>query len=360
MDPLFQLNDSKNRDRYILAGKIASIALNTVIDVMENGKRIVDLCKLGDDTINNLIKDIDEEEICGIVFPTSISPTECGGFWSPRIDKPEKKDKWWKVTKGTIYKIELGVHINKFPAQVCYTWISTNGMSKSRKETVERLLNGIDGCSKEVLKNMVPGNSNLDISKIISKWASDINASLPIIHEEYLAPGTLSYQVSQGVMDGFTDDDAEFVHQLIMPRSGGAYDFTLAEIPLNAGEVWAIDILFSSGKGSLTRIDNGQICKRLPEIRKNLKFDSSRKTIREIPRTRFGINIDNNLQKSSFKLGLRECLKSQVVEMYPIWVEKDGEIIVRAKFTIIVDDKPQLIVAKSLSSQLDKIQKIEN
>ena len=56
-----------------------------------------------------------------------------------------------------------------------------------------------------------------------------------------------------------------------------------------------------------------------------------------------------------FKFGLKECMSKGLIEEYAPIKEKNGELTARVKFTVVVRDKPILIVGRSGAQELEKL-----
>lgn len=105
-------------EKYKTAGIIANTALHTVLSACRPGKRIVELCQLGDDKIMEDIGKVHPELKKfqkGISFPTCVSVNEIAGHYSPFSDDKRA------LHIGDMVKVDLGVHIDGFCAVVAHT-----------------------------------------------------------------------------------------------------------------------------------------------------------------------------------------------------------------------------------------------
>ena len=210
--------------------------------------------------------------------------------------------------------------------------------------------------SKEVLKNMKLGKTNTDIVKIMQKCASKYNCSMTTGSLEAHTPGVMSCQMSQNTI-GRSDDDLDGeMHHFILQRENEDYEFTMCQLELEENEVYAVDITMTSGTGKLQPAcssTEGMIYKR-NRNRANLKLKRSRETLNQFNKLIFPVNIRDALD-TKFKFGLRECVNNKLLDTYLPCVEKNGEYIVRSKFTVIVRKKPILIAGRTLDEQVDKL-----
>ena len=339
-DPMTQLSSDETLKKYKLAGKITANVLNKLVNMCKDGQRVYNICIFGDKSILEEIKNTEEDG--GISFPTSVSINNLAGCFSPSSTDTTV------IKKGDLVKIELGAHIDGFPSLVCYT-VVVDSVQGRKADVVKATAEA----SKAILNVMKPGNSNFDIVKVLDEYAKKYNCNLPYISEEGLAPGVMSFQISRYVIDGYNDDDDEYIHRFILNRQHDDYEFSMNEIELEEDEVYAIDIMYSTGTGRLrSSVNNTTIFKRLPDVKYMLKLKASRNTLGTF-KGRFPINI-NEIDNTRFKLGLKECLEHKLLTSYPV-LEENGEYIARIKFTVIVRDTPILITGRSADEQLKKL-----
>jgi len=345
-DPFDQLIDDKNLDYYNMAGNIAAKVLDALVNMTKPGVKIFDLCNKGDalivEEVGKVMKKITDK---GIAFPTCVSINEMAGFNSPMPDDKSV------IKDGDLVKIELGVHINGFPALVCFTVLVNESGEKISDRRADVLKAAIEA-SREIVSMMKPGVFNEDIVKIMKDKAQKYNCNLPTISENTHAPGVLSFQISQSVIDGYNDDDDEFIHRFILSRPYD-YESGMRKLELERDEVYAIDILMSTGTGKLTRAGDSTIYKRLVDRFETLKLKMSKDTLSSIGKTRFPVHLKS--KDSKFKFGLKECLTKGLIEEYPPMKEKHGEYTARIKFTVVVRDKPILVIGRSATAELNKL-----
>jgi curved DNA binding protein len=346
VDPLFQLEDEANLNKYKMAGKIASKVLDELINVCKPGTTVYQMCTLGDKMILEEVQKVYNGVNKGISFPTCVSVNNVSGFNTPKSETGQA------LKDGDMVKIELGVHIDGYPALVCYTVLIGSVKQDDRRMDA---LKAMSDASKDILSIMKPGKTNIDVVKIMEKYAQKYNCQLPTINENIHAPGVMSYQISRYVVDGYNDDDDEFIHRLILCKQNDNYDFDMRETEFELDEVYAIDILYSTGTGKLNRVDaEPQVYKRLQDKRCTLRLKASKATLSSFGRNRFPMNQGSN-SDTRWRLGLKECVNNGLVEAYQPVGEKKGIYTARTKFTVIVRDKPVLIVARSADEQLKKI-----
>lgn len=112
-----------NVTKYQTAADIANRALQHVLQMVKVGVKIGDLCTAGDAFINDAVQSVyakgDVKK--GIAFPTSVSIQAAICHLSPLVSDPEYS---WEVQDGEAVRVELGVHVDGFIAQVATTtWV---------------------------------------------------------------------------------------------------------------------------------------------------------------------------------------------------------------------------------------------
>jgi|688.fasta_scaffold468662_1 curved DNA binding protein len=344
-DPIGQLNDQSTLQKYKIAGLIATKTIDEIIKNTKVGSKLFDLVNIGENYIRNELKKVFTEiKDKGQSFPICLSLNNIAGHYIPLSNEI--------IQDGDILKIELGVHIDGFPANIVFSTLVTsdNTIINDKRSNV---MKGCIEASKEIIKIMKPGNTNKDVSNIMQKYAEKYNCNLPIYNESGIVPGVLSYQISRYVVDGSNDDDDEFIHRFILCKDNPNYEYTMRENEFEENEIYSIDILMSTGSCKLQNIDKTAIFKRNHKNRFPLKLKSSKDALSLFNKGMFPIKID--ISNVKIKLGLKECLEKNLIEKYPVVCDKEGEYIARVKFTVIVKENPVLICGKSSDSELKKL-----
>ena len=358
-EPLDQLEDSNNLEKYKMAGKIAANVLDKLVTMVVPDASVYELCVYGDRMIKEEVTKVYKNVTYkGIAFPTSVAINNIVGNYSPL------KESGLKISEGDLVKIELGVHVEGFPALVAFTVVvNTSGDPITDKRA--NVVKAVAEASKAVLKVMKTGKTNVDVVKVMEKCAKKYDCSLPITTEETLmrgiVPGVMSYQLSQDVIDGYNDESepgCEYVHRLILNRHNDDYEFTMTNLELEEDEVYAIDIVMSTGTGRINRMsgDNTEtsIYKRNVDRYETLKLRSSKETLGLFGKSRMPMNVRDKYTVRT-KLGLKECSEKGVVTGYLPICEKKEEFVARAKFTVVIRDNPIIIANKSYGKELSKV-----
>merc|ERR1712154_602030 len=119
----------------------------------------------------------------------------------------------------------------------------------------------------------------------------------------------------------------------------GSPERKVAEFSFEEHQVFGIDIMMSSGRGKA--VDRGErttIYKRNVEIEYPLKMKTSRELLKcinkQYPTFPFTMR---NFESSRSRLGITECVRTDIVQPYPILSEKNGEFVAQFKFTVIIN-----------------------
>jgi len=269
-----QLDNAENLEKYKAAGTIASKALNKVIKHTNPGISILKLCKMGDDFIASEVHTVYKNNKLkngkGIAFPTCVSRNNYVGFYSP-LDDTEK------IENGDIVNIELGVHIDGFPAIIGYTVVVKHG-DVVFTEKQQNVVKAVAEASKTILPLFKEGKKNTSIVKHIQECADKYNCNLLHVADPHqIVPGIISYQVSQNILYDENNDDEDDIHNIILHKVCDHYDFTMAEVELIENEVYVVDVVMSTGDGKINQTeDKTTIYKKKYKNRYNLKTSFNR------------------------------------------------------------------------------------
>jgi methionine aminopeptidase len=94
--------------------------LSKVIEACSDNAKIIEICQLGDKFIQEQCLNVyNKGKVAkGIAFPTSISINGALCHLSPLVSDPEAE---WTLKAGEFARIELGVHVDGYIAQVAHT-----------------------------------------------------------------------------------------------------------------------------------------------------------------------------------------------------------------------------------------------
>eukprot|EP01101_Sappina_pedata_P001878 TRINITY_DN1197_c0_g1_i1.p1 TRINITY_DN1197_c0_g1~~TRINITY_DN1197_c0_g1_i1.p1 ORF type:complete len:384 (+),score=226.38 TRINITY_DN1197_c0_g1_i1:77-1228(+) len=309
------LSSPETLSKYQFAADVANKVIKLVTAEVQPGRKIVDLCDLGDKTIDELVKTrftkgkMDK----GVAFPTSISVNNVAGHYSPLAEDTAV------FQEGDLVKIDLAVHIDGY---ISATAVSTIATANKTAPTTGRKADAICAAhmaAEAALRLIKPGNKNSDVTEAISKIAASFNCT-PL-------EGVLSHQLKRFVIDGT---------KVIIGKTNPEH--RVEEFTFEENEVYAVDIVISTGEGKAKENESKTtIYKRAVEQSYNLKLKAARYVYSEIS-TRFQTYpfTVRAFTDNRAKFGIVECLSHGLVQPYPVLYEKPGEYIAQFKFTTLV------------------------
>uniref|UniRef100_A0A668AFI0 Proliferation-associated 2G4, a n=1 Tax=Myripristis murdjan TaxID=586833 RepID=A0A668AFI0_9TELE len=274
--------------KYKMGGDIANQTLRLVVEAAKAGVSVLSLCEKGDAHImaeTGKVFKKEKEIKKGIAFPTSVSVNNCVCHFSPLKSDPD-----YTLKDGDLVKIDLGVHVDGFIANVAHTRACSNKRLPLQFSTLLNNRNGSALCFE----------------------------------------GMLSHQLKQHVIDG----EKTIIQN---PTDQQRKDHEKAEFEVH--EVYAVDVLISTGEGKAR--DGGQrttIYKRDPSKQYGLKMKTSRMFFSEVER-RFDampFTLRAFEDEAKARLGVVECAKHELLQPFSVLNEKEGEYVAQFKFTVLL------------------------
>eukprot|EP00877_Chromochloris_zofingiensis_P000802 jgi/Chrzof1/10722/Cz05g10020.t1 len=324
-------------------------AIAAVVDAVKDGAKNVDLCKLGDDTINkecglifNQGKNKNLEK--GVAFPTCLSVNSVVGHFSPLPeDTTTLKD-------GDLVKIDLGCHIDGFIAVQAQTIVVQQNFDAAITGRAAEVIQAARTAFEAAIRLIRPGKK---ISEVPDKLAQCVEA-----FDCNLVEGVMMHQMKQFVIDG---------NKVVLNRTSPEHRVEDDEFQPN--EVYAIDIVVSTGEGKPKMKDEKEttVYKRALDVEYKLKLKASRAVFSEInrkfPAMPFTLRAitegegeeGKELQKQ-LRLGLVECLSHNLLHPYPVLHEKAGELVAQIKGTVLLmpNGSDKVTTASQQPVQTDK------
>ncbi|XP_074270713.1 ERBB-3 BINDING PROTEIN 1-like [Silene latifolia] len=309
------LTSSEVVTKYKCAAEILNKALHLVVSECKPKAKIVDLCEKGDAYIReqtgNMYKNAKKKIEKGVAFPTCISVNNVVCHYSP-LPNDESV-----LEEGDVVKVDMGCHIDGFIATVAHTHVIQEGPVIGRKADVIAATNT---AAEVALRLVRPGKKNKDVTDAIQKVAAAYDCKI--------VEGVLSHQLKQFVIDG---------NKVVL--SVASPEMRVDEAEFEENEVYAVDILASTGEGKPRMLDEKQttIYKRAVDKNYHLKMKASRFIFSEINQ-KFPIMpfTARALEEKRARLGLVECVTHDLLQPYPVLHEKNGEFVAHIKFTVLL------------------------
>jgi len=243
-------------------------------------------------------------------FPTCISVNHIVGHFSPLSnDQTILKD-------GDLIKIDLGAHIDGYISIGAHTFVLTANTVTGRQADV---IIAAQIAAEATLRLLKPGFKNTQITDAIGKIAAEYKVT-PVV-------GVLSHQMKRFLIDG---------EKVIINKTD--VDQKVDEIEFAPNEVYAIDIVMSTGDGKPKEMDERTtVYKRSLDAVYKLKSKTSRSILSEIdkqfPTFPFTIRA---LDEKKVRFGIKECRDHDLVYSYPVLTEREGEFVAHFKYTALV------------------------
>ena len=317
-----ELEDVRNPDvvtKYKLASEICQRGLETVLAMCKPGASVLELCKAGD---NFIVQETDKvfkgkKVTKGVGFPTCVSPNHVVGSFSPMPGDETK------LAEGDMVTVDMGVQIDGYLSQAAHTVIVGGGAAEGRKADV---MAAVFNAADAVTRMMRPGTSNAEITKVVVQTAKDFGVSC--------IENIGSHVVKRFEIEGDKKIDNSIPE---VPPTG---ENKTKPCTLEANEVWAIDVVMSTGNGRPRQVDERTtVFRRAVDKNYQLKLKASRAVFGEISK-KFNVfpfscrSLEAEAQKIS--VGTTEASKHGLLEAYPVLHEKEGDFVAHVKFTIML------------------------
>ncbi|RWS30163.1 proliferation-associated protein 2G4-like protein [Leptotrombidium deliense] len=305
--------------KYKMAGDMVNRVLKELLTKCVTGESVIKICEFGDNMLNEETNKVFKKEKDlkkGIAFPTCISVNNCICHFSPLKSEPD-----YLLQDGDIVKLDLGAHIDGFIAVVAHTLVV--GASSSTPITGKKADVVLAAhYAAEVAQRLVrPGGENYAVTDAIQKAAESFKCK-PI-------SGMLSHQLKQFRIDG----EKSIIQN---PTEAQRKEHEKCEFELH--EVYAIDVLISTGEGKGRELDaKTTVYKKTDEVYQ-LKMKASRMFFSEVDK-RFGsmpFTLRAMEDEKKARMGIVECVKHKLLEPFNVLYEKDGELVAQFKFTVLL------------------------
>lgn len=305
--------------KYKVAGNIVNKALQTLITGCKVGASAKALCQKGDHILEQETgkKYKNEPEMKkGIAFPTCLSVNNCICHFSPSKNDPD-----YTLKAGDVVKIDLGAHIDGFIAVAAHTIVvGATSEAKATGRAADVVLAAYHA-SQAALRLLKDGTSNYAVTDAVQKIAAEYKCK-PI-------EGMLSHQLKQFKIDG---------EKTIIQNPTIAQKKEHEKCSFEKYEVYAMDVLVSTGEGLGKELDTKVSIYKKTEENYLLKLKASRAFYAEVKK-KYGtmpFNLRNFEEEAKAKMGVHECVTHKLVEPFQVLYEKHNEIVAQFKNTVLI------------------------
>uniref|UniRef100_A0A7S3RAT8 Peptidase M24 domain-containing protein n=1 Tax=Dunaliella tertiolecta TaxID=3047 RepID=A0A7S3RAT8_DUNTE len=344
------LSNSDVVTKYKAAAEICNKAIAKVLAACQEGAKVVDLCQLGDNTITEEVKGIFAKKKLekGVAFPTCVSVNHVVGHYSPPIEDTTT------LNANDVVKIDIGVHIDGFTSVQAQTLVvqpAQEPVKGRAADAIQAARTAFDAA----LRLMRPGHKISEVAKHLNKIAE--------VYGCQLVEGVMSHEMKQFVIDG---------NKCVLNRPSPEQKVEDGEFEEN--EVYAIDIVVSTGEGKTKVLDEKQttVFKRALDTAYSLKLKAARAVFSIINRdfpampftTRALVAIASSdkepLGHAQLSLGIKDCVSHGLLHAYPVLYEKTGEIVTQIKGTVLLMPNGSDVITKSPAQAVESDKKVED
>lgn len=301
------------------AGEIANRVLRALIDSVKVGASVKALCEKGDRlmTTETGKKYQDDKEMKkGIAFPTCLSINNCICHFSP-----SKNDVDLILKEDDVVKIDLGAHIDGMIAVVAYTVVVGASAEKKVKGRRADAILAAYQCGQAAIRLIKDGKGNYEVTDTLQKIAESYKCK-PI-------EGMLSHQLKPLKIDG---------EKTIIQNPTVAQKKEHEKCKFENYEVWAMDVLVSTGEGVGKEQDTKVSIYKKTDVNYLLKLKASKAFYAEVKRKyqTMPFNLRNFEEEAKAKMGVVECVAHKLIDPFQVLYEKHNEFVAQFKSTLLL------------------------
>lgn len=312
-------------NKYQAAAELANKALAFACSLVSPGASILDICRRTDEELTTAAAKVyNKGKISkGIAFPCCISLNGVLGYNCPTDATTDQC-----ISEGDLIKIELGAHIDGFPALVATTMLAGATPDKPAKGPAATLMKAAHLAGEVTLRLLRAGRTSSEITSAVRQLMTDL--------EVRFVEGMISHSVTKNRLA-----DEKMI--VVRPAEGQAR--LIPEVTLANYDVFVIDISLSSGSGSIRSSDAraSTVYKRTEETYP-LRLKTSRAVLSEISSRygqmafslrQLGSDLDGGMAR--IRMALNEATQHGVTSAYEVLEETDkGALTARCQFTVIL------------------------
>jgi len=304
--------------KYKMAAEIINRVLKETVGLCKAGASVRDICiqadkRVEEDTGKAFKKDKNIQK--GIAFPCCISVNNTICHFSPLQSEPD-----YSLQDGDMVKLDMGAHIDGFIAVVAHTVVISDEKTKITGRKADTIL-AAHLASEAALRLVKPGNETYIVTDTVQKIAESFECK-PV-------EGMLSHQLNQNVIDG---------EKTIIQNPNEAQRKEHEKFDFELHEVYAIDVLISSGEGHGREKDAKVTIYKKTDETYMLKMKNSREFFSAVNK-KYGampFNIRSFESETKAKMGVVECVTHKLVVPFQVLYEKEGEHVAQFKFTVLL------------------------
>lgn len=305
--------------KYKEAGEIVNRVLKQLIEAAKAGASVKALCEKGDKLLTTETGNKypnDKEMKKGIAFPTCLSVNNCICHFSPSKNDPDLL-----LKDDDVVKIDLGAHIDGFIAVAAHTLVIGASLENKVKGRKADVILAAYNAAQATLRLVKEGKGNYGVTEGVQKVADSYKCK-PI-------EGMLSHQLKQFKIDG---------EKTIIQNPTAAQKKEHEKVDFENYEVYAMDVLISSGEGTGKELDTKVSIYKKTDVNYLLKLKASKAFYAEVKK-KYGnmpFNLRNFEEEAKAKMGVVECVSHKLIEPFNVLYEKHNEFVAQFKSTLLL------------------------
>ncbi|KAL8731447.1 MAG: hypothetical protein Q9166_003422 [cf. Caloplaca sp. 2 TL-2023] len=336
----YTLNNPDTLTKYKTAAQISHKVLEAVTGWCVEGARILSVCQRGDKLLEEEIAKVYKGKKIskGISHPTTVSPSSYVTPYTPLSTDADEAATTLKANEPV--KIQLGAQIDGLGTIVCDTVLVKTDKDKDGVITGREadLMLATHHANELLLRLMIPPGLLASGTEEEKKKAAaekrptqtKISQMVETVAKSYdcnIVEGTTSWLFERNEIEG----KKKIV--LNPPDKEGK-----AEGIPEVGDVWGVEIGVSQGAGKVKTLDQRPTLHRRTTITYQLKRPSSRQTLSEIVKKfgNFPFSLRQLDDERAAKVGVVECVRSNVLRQYEVVTDKDNSPVARLLTTIAI------------------------
>nr|AAV36985.2 LD30448p [Drosophila melanogaster] len=305
--------------KYKLAGEIVNKTLKAVIGLCVVDASVREICTQGDNQLTEETGKVYKKEKDlkkGIAFPTCLSVNNCVCHFSPA-----KNDADYTLKAGDVVKIDLGAHIDGFIAVAAHTIVVGAAADQKISGRQADVILAAYWAVQAALRLLKSGANNYSLTDAVQQISESYKCK-PI-------EGMLSHELKQFKIDG---------EKTIIQNPSEAQRKEHEKCTFETYEVYAIDVIVSTGEGVGREKDTKVSIYKKSEENYMLKMKASRALLAEV-KTKYGnmpFNIRSFEEETKARMGVVECVGHKMIEPFQVLYEKPSEIVAQFKHTVLL------------------------
>ncbi|KAI4246016.1 MAG: hypothetical protein L6R40_002232 [Gallowayella cf. fulva] len=342
----YTLKNPDTLTKYKTAAQISHKVLEAVTGMMffgrwcVEGAKILSICQRGDKLLEDEIAKVYKGKKIskGISHPTTVSPSSYVTPYTPLSTDLEEAAAALKANEPV--KIQLGAQIDGLGTIVCDTVLvkTDKGQDGEVSGREADLLLATYYANELLLRLMIPPGLLTSGTEEEKKKAAAEKRPTPTKISQMIETVVKSYDCN--LVEGTTSwlferNEIEGKKKIVLnpPDKEGK-----TEGAPEIGDVWGVEMGVSLGAGKVKTIDQRPTLHRRTAITYQLKRPSSRQILSEIVKKfgNFPFSLRQLDDERAAKVGVVECVRSNVLRQYEVVTDKDNAAVARLLTTIAI------------------------